>query len=95
MKQNLPIALALRGVSKRFDRPAVDALYLTVYGDRARGLGIVGRARHSSRGVWRIGRRLADQPIAGVRRRRCRPTRIPTKSKLRMLAPMPVANAGA
>jgi hypothetical protein len=45
MKQNLPIALALRGVSKRFDRPAVDALYLTVYGDRARGLGIVSRAR--------------------------------------------------
>jgi ABC-2 type transport system ATP-binding protein len=32
MKQNSPIALALRGVSKRFDRPAVDALDLTVYG---------------------------------------------------------------
>ena len=32
MKQNRPIALALRGVSKRFDRPAVDALDLTVYG---------------------------------------------------------------
>src|SRR6478672_11631337 len=32
MKQNPPIALALRGVSKRFDRPAVDALDLTVYG---------------------------------------------------------------
>ena len=31
MKQNRPIALALRGVSKRFDRPAVDALDLTVY----------------------------------------------------------------
>src|SRR6478672_8297703 len=31
MKQNPPIALALRGVSKRFDRPAVDALDLTVY----------------------------------------------------------------
>src|SRR6476660_7829430 len=30
MKQNPPIALALRGVSKRFDRPAVDALDLTV-----------------------------------------------------------------
>ena len=30
--QNYPIALALRGVSKRFDRPAVDALDLTVYG---------------------------------------------------------------
>ncbi len=29
--QNYPIALALRGVSKRFDRPAVDALDLTVY----------------------------------------------------------------
>src|SRR5581483_12365514 len=27
-----PIALALRGVSKRFDRPAVDALDLTIYG---------------------------------------------------------------
>src|SRR5450755_3999198 len=27
-----PIALALRGLSKRFDRPAVDALDLTVYG---------------------------------------------------------------
>src|SRR5215470_154866 len=32
MKQNRPVALALRGVSKRFDRPAVDALDLTVYG---------------------------------------------------------------
>src|SRR6476469_3292113 len=32
MKQNPPIPLALRGVSKRFDRPAVDALDLTVYG---------------------------------------------------------------
>ena len=32
MKQNRPIALALRGVSKRFDRPAVEALDLTVYG---------------------------------------------------------------
>jgi ABC-2 type transport system ATP-binding protein len=31
-QQNFPIALALRGVSKRFDRPAVDALDLTVYG---------------------------------------------------------------
>jgi hypothetical protein len=41
MKQNLPIALALRGVSKRFDRPAVDALDLTVYGDRARGTALV------------------------------------------------------
>ena len=30
--QNLPVALALRGVSKRFDRPAVNALNLTVYG---------------------------------------------------------------
>jgi ABC-2 type transport system ATP-binding protein len=29
---NHPVALALRGVSKRFDRPAVDALDLTVYG---------------------------------------------------------------
>ena len=29
---NPPIALALRGVSKRFDRPAVDALDLTIYG---------------------------------------------------------------
>ena len=29
---NRPIALALRGVSKRFDRPAVDALDLTIYG---------------------------------------------------------------
>jgi hypothetical protein len=41
MKQNPPIALALRGVSKRFDRPAVDALDLTVYGDRARGTALV------------------------------------------------------
>src|SRR5215475_10796426 len=32
MTQNRPIALALRGVSKRFDRPAVDALDLTIYG---------------------------------------------------------------
>jgi ABC-2 type transport system ATP-binding protein len=32
MTQNRPIALALRGVSKRFDRPAVDALDLTVHG---------------------------------------------------------------
>ena len=32
MTQNRPVALALRGVSKRFDRPAVDALDLTVYG---------------------------------------------------------------
>jgi ABC-2 type transport system ATP-binding protein len=32
MKQNPPNALSLRGVSKRFDRPAVDALDLTVYG---------------------------------------------------------------
>ena len=31
-QQNYPIALALRGVSKRFDRPAVDTLDLTVYG---------------------------------------------------------------
>src|ERR1700704_3112650 len=31
-QQNYPIALALRGVRKRFDRPAVDALDLTVYG---------------------------------------------------------------
>src|SRR3974390_1083371 len=30
--QSHPVALALRGVSKRFDRPAVDALDLTVYG---------------------------------------------------------------
>ena len=30
--QNLPVALALRGVCKRFDRPAVDTLDLTVYG---------------------------------------------------------------
>ena len=30
--QVYPIGLALRGVSKRFDRPAVDALDLTVYG---------------------------------------------------------------
>jgi len=29
---NRPIALALRGLCKRFDRPAVDALDLTVYG---------------------------------------------------------------
>jgi ABC-2 type transport system ATP-binding protein len=29
--QNYPIALALRGVSKGFDRPAVDTLDLTVY----------------------------------------------------------------
>jgi ABC-2 type transport system ATP-binding protein len=29
---NRPIALALRGVSKHFDRPAVDALDLTIYG---------------------------------------------------------------
>jgi ABC-2 type transport system ATP-binding protein len=27
-----PVVLALRGVSKQFDRPAVDALDLTVYG---------------------------------------------------------------
>jgi ABC-2 type transport system ATP-binding protein len=32
MTQNRPIALALRGVSKLFDRPAVDALDLTVHG---------------------------------------------------------------
>ena len=32
MKQDLPIALKLGGVSKRFDRLAVDALDLTVYG---------------------------------------------------------------
>jgi len=32
MKQNRPITLALCGVSKRFDRPAVDALDLTIYG---------------------------------------------------------------
>jgi ABC-type multidrug transport system ATPase subunit len=32
MKQNRPIALALRGVSKRLDRPAVEALDLAVYG---------------------------------------------------------------
>lgn len=32
MTQNRPIALALRGVSKRFDRPAVDALDLTIHG---------------------------------------------------------------
>ena len=29
---NRPIALALRGISKAFDRPAVDALDLTIYG---------------------------------------------------------------
>jgi ABC-2 type transport system ATP-binding protein len=29
---NRPIALSLRGVSKRFDRPAVDVLDLTIYG---------------------------------------------------------------
>ena len=27
-----PVALALRGLTKRFERPAVDALDLTVYG---------------------------------------------------------------
>ena len=27
-----PVALAVRGLSKNFDRPAVDALDLTVYG---------------------------------------------------------------
>src|SRR5882672_11181305 len=32
MKQNRPIALALRGLRKAFDRPAVDGLDLTVYG---------------------------------------------------------------
>jgi ABC-2 type transport system ATP-binding protein len=32
MTQNRPIALALRGVSKQFDRPAVDALDLTIHG---------------------------------------------------------------
>lgn len=31
---NRPIALALRGVSKSFDRPAVDALDLTIYGGK-------------------------------------------------------------
>jgi ABC-2 type transport system ATP-binding protein len=31
-QQNYPVALALRGISKRFDRPAVDALDLTVRG---------------------------------------------------------------
>jgi len=31
-KTQRPIALALRGLSKRFDRPAVEALDLTVYG---------------------------------------------------------------
>src|SRR6478735_11214927 len=31
-QQNYPIALALRSVCKRFDRPAVDTLDLTVYG---------------------------------------------------------------
>ena len=61
----------------------------------AGGFGILGRARHRRNRIWRAGRRLADQPIAGVSRKRCRPTRIPTRSKLRMLAPMPVANAGA
>src|SRR5215510_7621947 len=30
-QQNYPIALAFRGISKRFDRPAVEALDLTVY----------------------------------------------------------------
>ena len=59
------------------------------------GFGILGRARHRRNRIWRASRRLADQPIAGVSRKRCRPTRIPTRSKLRMLAPMPVANAGA
>jgi ABC-2 type transport system ATP-binding protein len=32
MSDSRPVALALRGLSKRFDRPAVDALDLTVYG---------------------------------------------------------------
>ena len=32
MTQNRQVALGLRGVSKRFDRPAVDALDLTVHG---------------------------------------------------------------
>jgi hypothetical protein len=32
MTQNRLIALALRGVSKRFDRPAVDVPDLTVHG---------------------------------------------------------------
>ena len=32
MSLSRPVALALRGLSKRFDRPAVDALDLTVYG---------------------------------------------------------------
>jgi len=35
---NRPIALALRGVSKRFDRPAVDALDLTIYGGESYAL---------------------------------------------------------
>ena len=61
----------------------------------AGGFGILGRARHRRNRIWRAGRRLADQPVAGVSRKRCRPTRISTRSKLRMLAPMPVANAGA
>ena len=37
--QNHPVALALRGVSKRFDRLAVDALDLTVYGGEFYALG--------------------------------------------------------
>jgi ABC-type Na+ transport system ATPase subunit NatA len=39
MTQNRPIALALRGVSKRFDRPAVDALDLTVHEGFSKGMG--------------------------------------------------------
>jgi len=37
-KSSRPIALALRGLTKRFDRPAVDALDLTVYSGEFYGL---------------------------------------------------------
>ena len=39
-----PVALALRGLCKRFERPAVEALDLTVYGGEFYALVEIGRA---------------------------------------------------
>ena len=59
------------------------------------GFGVLGCNRHRGDRLWRSRCHLADQPIAVLKRKRCRATRIPIRSKLRILAPTPVANAGA
>jgi ABC-type branched-subunit amino acid transport system ATPase component len=85
MKQNVPIALTLRGISKRFDRPAVDALDLTVYGGEfyvlvgPNGAGktttlrmVVGLLRPDTGSICQVTAWLSDEPDAlRISRIRC------------------------